>query len=332
MGGRERSETAKPTIYDVARRAGTSVSTVSRVVNGSSLVGEKTALVVNAAMRELGFVPRRIRRQAGRAVLNIVVFLPRASRPDAHLFYDATALFAGIQAGMGETRAHTIAVLSDETSPFEGKKLGDIDGCVFAFGTPSDAMRSLLEERDIPSVLINRSLAAFPSVLNDPHHGMTQLAGRILSARPGCTAAFLSVTPAAGVADARFYALARTDLNVGPDARRDYASVSAITRESVADLLGEGFDTLVCVNDLVAVAVLERLALLGVDVPGKVAVTGYDNAPVRALVSRDLTSVDLEVERLGEEASRILSEAIIERRHPEQHVAVPGQLIRGNTV
>jgi LacI family transcriptional regulator len=326
------SASGKPTIYDVAKRAGTSASTVSRVVNGSTLVSSDTAQSVAAAMADLGFVPRRIRRQAARTVLNIVAFLPRAPEPHAHLFYDVAALVGGIYRGLGDTRAHLITALAGEMTPFEGKKLGDIDACLFAFGVPPARVRSLLAEREIPAVIINRRGDRLASVASDEDRGMDLLAAHILNARPHPRPAFLTVLPAQGVAATRWRALRATGFPVTDDDRREYASVSGLTLNEVRRMLDSGYDTFVCVNDLVAVALLERLALLGVRVPEDVSVTGYDNAPVRGLLSRDLTSVDLAVARQGEEAARLLTEAVLARRIPAGEVLVPAELIPGETV
>lgn len=326
------SHPARPTIYDVAARAGTSVSTVSRVVNGSALVQQSTVEAVQGAIADLGFVARRIRRQATRSVLNIVVFLPRGPEPHSSLFYDVASLFAGIQRGLGEVRAHTIAVLAGETSPFEGKKLGDIDGCIFAFVDPPPEVEALLAERAIPAVVINRLADRLASVANDAAAGMGALASHILRERPEARPLFLSVEPAGPVAEYRWQALMNTPLAIAENDRRNFESISVIEPEDVRSMVADGYDTLICVNDLVASALLERLALLGVSVPAQVGVSGYDNAPVRGLLSRDLTSVDLAVEQQGETAARMLSEAIIERSLPTGTALVAGAFIPGETI
>ena len=57
----------KATIYDVAREAGVSLATVSRVINGSSVVREKTKEKVMKVIDELNFKPNQIAREIGRA-------------------------------------------------------------------------------------------------------------------------------------------------------------------------------------------------------------------------------------------------------------------------
>lgn len=321
------------TVYDIAREAGTSTSTVSRVLNGSALIAEATRATVLEAAERLGYTRRTVRRPTGRSVLNIVVFLPHAAEPHAHLFYDAAALFAGIQAGLGDERAHTIAALNGSRSPFEGKKLGDIDGCVFAFSFPPPDIRALVAERGIPTVLINRVDDELACVANDAEAGMRAIAGEVASRRPQAKPVFVGVATANPIGRSRWEALRRQDaLAVGGRDRVELESVAGVTPEVVERLLVKGYETFVCANDLVAVAVYDRLRDLGLRVPDDAAVTGYDAAPVRGLVSRSITTVDLAVERMGREAAARLVDSILAREQPYACELIPGDLIVGESL
>lgn len=323
---------ARVTVYDIAREAHTSPSTVSRVLNGSTLIAEPTRASVLAAARRLGYDARRIRRPASRSILNIVVFLPRAAEPYAHAFYDVTALFAGIERGFGEVRAHTVAALAGTASPFEGKKLGDVDGCIFAFSEPSPDVRVLLDEREIPVVLINRTDPDLACVANDAGHGMGLLAAHIAGRRPDAHPLFVTVESALAVSAARFHALTAGPLALAATDRVELPTIATITSSQIDRLRRRGYDTFVCVNDLVAVAVTERLRRVGARLPEDAAVTGYDGAPVRGLVECPITSVDLAVERQGELAATMLVEAVLERRPAHGCNLVRGDLIVGESV
>ncbi|MFP4113552.1 MAG: LacI family DNA-binding transcriptional regulator [Spirochaetota bacterium] len=321
------------TVYDVAEAAGTSVSTVSRVLNGSALIAEGTRRAVLETAERLGYEQRRVRRQAARSVLNIVVFLPLAAEPHAHLFYDAAALFAGIQDGLGEIRAHTIAALSGSTSPFEGKKLGDVDGCIFAFASPDARLREILGARGVPAVVINRLDEEYACVVNDHVAGMRAIAREIVARRADPRPVFVSVDTARPVADYRWSALReQRTLPIGAGDARRYATIAEITPAEVSRTLDAGYDTFVCANDLVAIAVFERLVSLGVAVPERVGITGYDAAPVRGLISRPIASVDLAVARLGREAADRLVHAILARSFPSGRVMIPGAVIGGESL
>ena len=320
------------TIYDIANHADLSVSTVSRVLNGSTLIPQPTRESVLTAVAELGYESRRIRRPGGRAVFNIVVVLPDSGEPPTHLFYDATALFSGIARGIGERRAHTIAALQSSTAPFEGKKLGDIDGCICAFCEPSAELRALLRARSIPAVVINRYDDEFASVVNDAAHGFATLADHIARVRPG-KVAYLSVGPDRPIARYRRDAVLGTGaLGIARDRCFEWESLSVITTDAIRRIVADGARTLVCMNDLVAVAVYERLLRAGVDVPGDVGLTGYDAAPVLGLVSTPITTVDLAVDRMGERAASILVAGILARESPRSCEHVAGALVVGESL
>jgi len=321
------------TVYDVASAAGTSASTVSRVLNGSGLIADSTRRSVLDAASRLGYTRRRVRRSAERSVLNVVVFLPRAAEPQAHLFYDAAALFAGIQSGFGDVRVHTIAALTGATSPFQGKKLGDLDGCIFAFADPPPAARATLADRGIPAVVINRIVDDLACFVNDYDDGMAGLARLVAERRGPARTAYVSVATANPVARYRRDALlGQRSLAVAGEDVCEFASISLISTESVGRLLDRGYEVRMCANDLVAVAVYERLLRLGVRVPEEVGLTGYDAAPVLGLVSTAITTVDLAGERLGHVAASQLLAAILSRSVPTGRSTIPGELLVGATL
>lgn len=106
-------------------------------------------------------------------------------------------------------------------------------------------------------------------------------------------------------------------------------------RQSVDLLLARhpDLDAISCGSDQIARGVCERLRELDRTVPDEVAVTGYDNWSVMAEASRPpLTTVDLDLERLGRTAGRLLLDAI--DGHPHHGVVtLPARLvIRGSTV
>jgi LacI family transcriptional regulator len=323
----------RPTVYDIAEKAETSVSTVSRVLNGSTLIPEATRRSVLEAADELGYETRKTRRPAGRAVLNIVVFLPNTGSPESHLFYDVAELFDGVYAGLGETKAHIIAALNGSSSPFDGKKLGDIDGCIFAFGEPDQATLEVLASRSIPFVLVNRTDERFACVANDAVAGFAGLGRRLEKRAPGSSPAFVTYGPTRPVMALRSRAVAACAVATLENApHRRVAGPDELTTAEVEGILAAGHDALVCVNDLLAVAVYERLLHLGVRVPEDVRLSGYDAAPVRRLITPELTTVDLAGREQGRIAAEILAAAILERTQPTGQELVAGGIVEGETL
>lgn len=316
------------TVYDIAEAAQTSVSTVSRVLNGSSLVGKQTRDHVLAVASSLGYTARQIRRPGGRSVLNVVVFLPNKAQPEYHLFYDAALLLSGVYAGLGQTRAHTIMALNHSQSPFSDKKLGDIDGCIFAFCEPDEQTTAELADREIPAVLVNRSSNHHAGVVNDPLAGYRELARWFSRSRPGARPLYVATQEQQPVADQRLDALRAAASGIWPElAHVRVAAVAELTSELLSRYVSDGRDCIICVNDLVAVAVCERLLRAGYDVPSQVVVTGYDNAPVRSLLETPVPTIDLAVDTLASRAAERLVEAILAREPLSGTEYLPGTLV-----
>ncbi len=145
------------TVYDIADRLGISPSTVSRVFNDSILVSSETRDRTLRIAEEMGYRKRRIRRQQTRTILNVALVIPHYARTSIHLFYDPAELVDGLETGLGEVRSKIMVTLSGSSGGmFDHKKLGDLDGCVFAFTLPDAALRAELLRRNVPWVVLNR--------------------------------------------------------------------------------------------------------------------------------------------------------------------------------
>ncbi|WP_262403579.1 substrate-binding domain-containing protein [Actinomadura sp. CNU-125] len=108
---------------------------------------------------------------------------------------------------------------------------------------------------------------------------------------------------------------------------------------ATARLIAEGGppDAIVCADDLIALGVTRACRAHGVDVPGRVQVTGYDNIEFARLGEPALTTVDQPRERIAAEAVRLLAAAAAdgadrEARGPSAHISlVPSLVVRDST-
>ncbi|EPH40796.1 putative HTH-type transcriptional regulator MalR [Streptomyces aurantiacus JA 4570] len=88
-------------------------------------------------------------------------------------------------------------------------------------------------------------------------------------------------------------------------------------------------DALVCANDLIAVGALQRLQQLGADVPGDVAVTGFDDIPMAALAAPGITTVRQPVAELAAEATQLLSRRLAapDTEGPQRAIRLAPELV-----
>lgn len=327
---------SRPTVRHIAEQLNLSPSTVSRVLNGSPLVAEETRRRIALVAAELGYEKRRIRRHAPRSILVVALFLPRSGDIYHRLFYDPAELLAGISDGFGDVRIQvSVSVNRPRPELFTSKKSGNIDACVFGFTTPSADVRTLLEDRAIPTVLLNRESSQYNYVATDHLAGMRALVARA-ALRQGTTGpCYISFSPAEAVAALREKAFLEAYHEVGawpgqPEIVR-IDSVEEIDAEFLRARL-EHCDTLLCFNDFVAVYAYQVALLAGFSVPKTIGIAGYDDSPVRRLTPQKIDTVSLSAYLLGKEAASWLRRTIIERETEPLQLRLPGKLVAGETL
>jgi DNA-binding LacI/PurR family transcriptional regulator len=131
------------------------------------------------------------------------------------------------------------------------------------------------------------------------------------------------------------------DVHVNAEAKRlglevDVAvapqSLGEATQTAVRLLSGSGRPSAVfCFSDYIAYGVYAATRVLGLDVPGDVAVCGYDDHPMSALLTPPLTSVDWDIEGIVDSAVRMIVDVIEDRPHQRRVVREPALRVRHST-
>jgi LacI family transcriptional regulator len=289
------------TVHDVARAAGVSISTVSRALAAPERVAPSTRDRVTAAARELGYRPNRAASvlRAGRTgALGLVV-------PDLANPYFA-AIAKGAQARARERGLGLFVVDSDEGPDLETEAVAGLapqtDGIVLC--SPRSVERSVAALGGRPVVLVNHEVDGVPSVVADHGTGMFRalehlraLGHRKVAYVGGPESSWSDGRRRDGLraAAARLHDVDLVEL--GPH-RPQVAGGHA-----AADLvLASGATAVVTFNDLVAVGLVERVRVRGLEVPGDLSVVGCDDAYVAELTSPPLTTLRTDLRGAGRAA------------------------------
>jgi len=355
---------APPTIYDVARAAGVSIASVSRVLNGRRNPRPETQERVQRAVTELGFVPDSAARALSvrlKEVVGIVVRRPLSAGPPV------PAPFAGAWDTAGLL---SYDVFADETDSLQfhdmvnrgveraAQRRGfdlliravditdhDAGRRVLALARKSDGLilhDRVLEpdqldqlSRQVPVVtLAGVGMPATANVASDNQTGMRALARHLLYDHGYTTLGFLGGYGDSPDSQARLKTLAAECRAVGavlfsgPQWQGNYyAAGAAVVTER---LLASGTPlprVIVCANDMSALGVMYVLRRSGVDVPGQVAVTGFDDIPMARHLHPQLTTVRQPIGELGETAFEVLYSMISREQPAERDVTLPTRLI-----
>ena len=323
----------RPTIYDVARRAGVSKSLVSLVLRGSDKVSSARRDAVLTAIRELGYRPSQAATVlASRRTQAIEVVI------DDYRNLWFVDLLDGLRAALGE-RGYRLSV-TDRAGTSGGTPerpmpalAAGIDGLVVA----RDPGVDLLAGWTGPTVIAGWRAGEVPGadrVANDDEQGSRLAVHHLLdlghrrighlSGRGGAAehrrTAFLEAMRGAG-------GHAAIALGAGETTESDgyLAATELIDRHPE-------LTAIYAANDSMALGALAALKERGLSAPGDLSLVGYDDSPLAQSRFIDLTSVDDRSREVGEAAGRALLARIDDPERPAGHSLIePALVVRGST-
>lgn len=323
-------------IKEVARTAGVSVGTVSNVLNRPEIVAEHTRDRVLAAIRELGFVRNESARtlRAGRS-RTIALVIPDAGNP----FFTDVARGADEAA---EDAGALVVMCSSAGDPTREQRQLELLAQQRVLGlllTPatqaSTSYLNRLVENGTRVVLVDRGAGAQDrcSVAVDDVLG-GRLAGEHLVERGHQRVAYvggpLTTHHVADRHDGLREALARAGCE-DPLLIETPSTHMSVAREAVARLMDVPArrrpTAVFCVNDIVAVGVLQGLTRLGVRTPEDMAIVGYDDIAFAEAAAVPLSSLRQPREQLGRAAVELLLEESSGEPHEHRQVVFEPELV-----
>jgi len=317
------------TLYDVARLAGVSTATVSRVVHGQDRVRDSTRTRVLEVIEQLGYVPDGAAQSLSRRRKNVIglVCVERQSPRQQYdiesmslLFYDE--ILRGVEARIRQYEwSLLITYLREATDPDLPRLLslsGQVDGLLIGEGVVPSGFLARLAKR-LPVVVIagDPSERAADVVTADNRSGSAALVSHLIEAHGRRRLYHIDGPPTAPDARERRLALHEL-LGAHPDCQiigRYEGLFSVGSGEEAGEKLlaarGESLpDAVVCANDQMAIGVLQAFAKAGVRVPEQVAVVGFDDIFPGSLYDPPLTTVHQPMRLLGERACTRLLDRI----------------------
>jgi DNA-binding LacI/PurR family transcriptional regulator len=314
--------------------AGVSISTVSRVLNGTAPVAEETVAQVNRAIEALHYAPHAAARTlAGRRTDTIGLLLPEISGA----FY--APLIRGIETAARESGFDLLIHSAPPTDRPRRTQLPldehNTDGLLVFTGRLTDQELALLHARGFPLLLLYRSPPeglAIPAVIQENRDGARQLVEHLIIVHGCRRIAFLagpsgnedSFWREAGYVDA----LRQHTIPLDPALRGVGQFDEDGGRAAVQAWLQQGldFDAIFAGDDETASGAILALREAGVRVPEDVAVVGFDDVPFARLLVPPLTTVRAPIETVGMTAARHLID-LIHGQPVEPVTLLPAELV-----
>ncbi len=352
LGGRRGGPVPPPTIYDVASAAGVSIASVSRVVNGRGNPMPETRDRVLAAVAELGFIPDGAARELSarlKEIIGVVIRRPPPTEPlGDDIFQDEEEslqfpdlINRGIELA-AQNRDYNLLVSSVDVDDHDHTRR------VFALARKSDGLilhdqvldADQLERlsRQVPVVTL--AGVATPTTSNvggDNQGSMRELARHLVRHHGYRTLAYLGGHPDSpdnlarqAAFSAEVEAAGGTFLD-GPQWQGNYCAAGGarVIDRMLASGIGGGKlpQAIACANDQTALGVVYALMQHGLDVPGDVAVTGFDDIPVARHLRPQLTTVRQPIQELGATAFEVLYSMINDAGHAPRNIVLPTRLV-----
>lgn len=327
---------SRPTIVDVARRAGVSKSLVSLVMRGSPRVSDERRRAVKRAARELGYRPNAVARSLVRrssGVFGCIV-------SDLH-----NPFFADIADGIEEAavRSGYRALLSAGFLD-AGREAGAVETMLelqaeglIMLGPMMGMARVEATARHIPLVVVGHQTRAkgLDSVRNDDEAGAAAAVDHLVELGHERIAHIHAGRAGGAPGRRRGYerAMVRHGLSAHVRSERGAFTVEGGQRAMQRLIDGGELPTAVFVaNDFAALGALEALDSAGLAVPGDISVVGYDDIVIARSTRVALTTVAQPALEMGRTAVDLLVERVTQGRTAARHIVmVPRLVVRGTT-
>jgi LacI family repressor for deo operon, udp, cdd, tsx, nupC, and nupG len=337
---RSRYDPLVPTIYEVARRAGVSTATVSRVLSRPDVVAPDTRRKVMLAVDTLGYTPNAAAKnlrtlRSGK----LLVTVPDISNP----------FFALILQGIEETALREgYAVLVGDTQHDEQREEGyaamlrrkEADGLIFLGHRLPRAAAALVEsagsaapvvngcefnpELGVPSVHIDNTKAA-----SDAMEHLYGLGHRRIGVITGPLVSPLSRDRLHGATQRAKARKAERDIVI---MHGDFSIESGVAAAERLLTRRERPTAIFCFNDEMAIGVLDAARRLRVAVPGELSVVGFDDIRFARYMDPSLTTIAQPMREIGERTVRLLLEILSGTMAMPVSVTLPHALVvRGST-
>jgi DNA-binding LacI/PurR family transcriptional regulator len=295
------------TIHDVAREAGVSISTVSKVLNGSTRISGETSVRVKAVMARLKYHPNSIARAFVQQSSGSIAVLMEMYRDSAFSNPYQYEILGGIEEALHE-RGYllSLANITDEknlASLLEGfVRSKRVDGYILHARNISRATIDFLEDHEASYIIIGETHGDDrPAWVDADNEKAGRMAAEHLIARGRRSVAFIGAKPGDTVCERR---------KDGAEAALERAGLPLLSglatslEEELKAVFRRGPDALICASNFVAAAAYRAARAAGRSIPADLAVIGFDGYPLAPYLDPPLSVVDMNLYAVGAVAGR----------------------------
>ena len=311
------------TIKDVAKAAGVSPATVSRVMNGTANVDSDKRLRVERAIRETGFEPNKLARALFKKSSGLIgLIVPNIENP----FFNELARVIEEKAFDGGL--HILLCSSGNDTNKEQaniRMLGQMNADGVILITNGSHTGRMIDTCKMPVIVVDRHLVGCGEIAYieaDHYKGGRMAAQHLVDC--GCRSIVCLRGPqeyTSGLLRFRGYQDVCRENGLEEqyvDCRYNFESGLAAAREMLERY--HGFDGVVAANDMVAISTYKVLFEKGIRVPEDVQLIGFDDIRFSNLISPELTTIRQPIEEMGKRAVEIIFQRAAGKKIQEENI------------
>ena len=333
----------KPTIVDVARAAGVSIATVSRVVNGNYPVSEETRIKVIGAIEELNFVSGNSCReisQKNTSIIGVVV-------PSVENMYFPMVI-TGIENYLKKKGYSMLLTCSKNSKEKEAECVNDllarnVAGIIIA-DSDSNNISSVFYDvvsKRVPVVFVNGNVnkTQYLHVSSDEETGAYAALKHLVDYHHR-DIAFVRVENSYSYdIKEKVFRKCMKELGNNPDEDiysvpygNDVSVIEEVEKKFLEVLPKGRYTAVFCANDLMAIGVMNACKKLKLKIPDDISVIGFDNTLLSKYSDPKLTSVDQNTFQLGFNSAQLLLEKIGSKENYSKRIILSTELIERESV
>ena len=323
------------TVRDVAKLAGVSPITVSRVINNASYISQETRGRVEEAIRQLGYVPNTLARSLRlRQTNTLALVLTDITNP----FW--TTVARGVEDAASDAGFNVILCNTDESEVEQEKYLNvllkkRVDGVLLVPVRCTRETVQFIQSQNVPLVVIDRHIPGvnIDSVRCDLEGGGYALV-RLLLAQGHRRVAMLSGPQGVSSADDRVAGYRRALAEAGLDHQNEFIFYGEFNQQSGYEMMQKALEAgprptaIFAANNFITMGAFKAVRDAGLKVPEDMALVGFDDLPVDLIIDPFFTVASQPAYEMGKQATELILARVAGQGPAEcQEIILPTEII-----
>lgn len=331
------------TIKDVAKAAGVSVSTVSKILNHSGSISQETINRVNSVIAELHYTPNSRAVSFAKGSTKSIIFLTALGKDEAYKNPHMFDIMCGAYTELSKSN-YTVTLMDTSTELYPGETVnkvisaGSADGIVVHGSALNDKTADFILERNFPHVVIGNPGFDNQLCWIDTNHMLGgQFSAEHLLSCGYDTIAFIGGRKTDLISTQRLKGVRSTLLKSGHRMQKEHIVYTDSSREAAytatLNLLSQPNrpQAIICENNTIALGVAKAVEHSGLLVPSEIAFLTFDRYPYTSVIDPSPTIIDIDMYDMGRQAGNTIARKLENPSLLVQSFTTLPILIRGLT-